>query len=65
MSALLLEVTGAPTPEELAAVVAVLTAASSSAPAAEEPVPSRWNDRAALLRRPLPTGPDAWRAVWR
>jgi hypothetical protein len=39
----------------------VLSAASSTAPAEEQPVPSRWNDRAALLRRPLLPGPDAWR----
>jgi hypothetical protein len=59
-----IEVSGSPTAEELAAVVAVLTAASSAAPAAEEqPVPSRWNDRAALLRRPLFPGPNAWRSA--
>jgi hypothetical protein len=61
---LTLQVTGSPTPEELAAVVAVLTAASSVAPAdQEQPLPSRWNDRAALLRRPLFPGPDAWRSA--
>jgi hypothetical protein len=61
VSTLTLQVAGSPTPEELAAVVAVLSAASSTAPAEEQPVPSRWNDRAALLRRPLFPGPDAWR----
>lgn len=60
---LTLQVTGSPTPEELAAVVAVLSAASSTAPAPEEPVTSRWNDRAALLRRPLHPGPGAWTSL--
>ena len=60
---LTLQVAGNPTPEELAAVVAVLSAASSAAPAPEPPSTSRWNDRTALLRRPLPVGPDAWRAA--
>jgi hypothetical protein len=59
-----LSVVGNPTAEELAAVVAVLTAAATTVAAPEvEPAPSRWADRAALLRRPLPSGPDAWRAA--
>ena len=58
-----LSVVGNPTAEELAAVVAVLSAASTTAPAQEEPVPSRWNDRAALLRRPLLPGPGAWTSL--
>ncbi|HUR14198.1 MAG TPA: acyl-CoA carboxylase epsilon subunit [Mycobacteriales bacterium] len=59
-----LDVSGSPTAEELAAVVAVLTAASATAVADAEPAAtSRWSDRAALLRRALPTGPDAWRAA--
>jgi hypothetical protein len=55
-----LEVTGGPTPEELAAVVAVLASRGGTA---EEPEPeptSRWADRAALLRAPLRRGPGAW-----
>jgi hypothetical protein len=64
VSTLTLQVSGSPTAEELAAVVAVLSAASSTAPAAQEqPVPSRWNDRAALLRRPLFPGPGAWNSL--
>jgi hypothetical protein len=56
-------VTGNPTPEELAAVVAVLAARPSAAPA-EEPAPvSRWNDRAAALRNPVHPGPGAWQAA--
>jgi len=52
---------GDATPEEIAAVVAVLL----SRPAAEEPpsrpAPSAWADRSRLLRSPLVPGPDAWR----
>jgi hypothetical protein len=56
-------VTGNPTHEELAAVVTVLLSRGSTTtelPAVES---SRWNDRAALLRRPLPRGPQAWHAA--
>ena len=53
---------GATSPEEIAALVVALTAAS--APCA--PRPGRrprpvWNDRAALLRQPFGHGPGAWR----
>jgi hypothetical protein len=52
---------GDATPEEIAAVVAVLL----SRPALEQPpsrrVPSAWADRSRLARRPLFPGPDAWR----
>ncbi|MGH8867853.1 MAG: acyl-CoA carboxylase subunit epsilon [Actinomycetes bacterium] len=55
-------VRGDPSPEEIAALVAVL----ASRTAAGEPRPSapvsRWADRAALLRRPLSHGPGSWRA---
>jgi hypothetical protein len=53
-------VRGNPTPEELAALVTVLsvaTAAGQRPPPAER---SRWADPAARLRRPLQPGPDAW-----
>ena len=56
-------VTGNPTPEELAAVLAVV---ASSGTVVEEPAEeptSRWPGREALLRRPLPHGPGAWRAA--
>ncbi|HWH30484.1 MAG TPA: acyl-CoA carboxylase subunit epsilon [Mycobacteriales bacterium] len=58
---LLRVVRGNPTPEEIAALVAVL---ALRGPAVEpEPVPpSRWASRAAGLRRPLSPGPGAWRA---
>ena len=56
-------VRGEPTPEEIAAVLAVVAAASSDAP---EPVQrvrrGGWNDPAGMHRRPLLPGPNAWRA---
>jgi acyl-CoA carboxylase epsilon subunit len=49
-------------PEEIAALLAVVSA-RSAAPAAEEPtVRSAWTDRASLMRRPSAPGPGAWRA---
>jgi hypothetical protein len=54
---------GDATPEEIAAVVAVLLArsAASDASSSAQPTPSAWADRSRLLRRPLHPGPDAWR----
>jgi hypothetical protein len=56
-------VRGDATPEEIAALVAVLLARSAGA---EAPGPARsvsgfWADRSRLLRRPLSPGPGAWR----
>jgi Acyl-CoA carboxylase epsilon subunit len=52
---------GGATPEEVAALVAVLM----SQPADDEPpvreTPSAWSDKSRLLRRPLQPGPGAWR----
>ena len=56
------EVRGNPTPEELAAVMAVLSAQPAPAEEGPEPVVSRWAARSDLLRRPLPHGAGAWRA---
>ena len=59
---LLRVVRGTPTAEELAAVVAILSARGGAAeeePAAPRP---RWGAPATAHRRPLPTGPGAWRA---
>ena len=54
-------VRGDATPEEIAALVAVLL----SPPGDDEvpPVPARsaWADRSSRLRRPLRPGPGAWR----
>ena len=57
-----LTVTGNPTPEELAAVVALLVTSGGAAQEPPAPVRSAWNDRRALLRQPLRRGPGAWRA---
>ena len=55
-------VRGAPTDAELAALAAVLAAMAAS-PTAAAPVPrTAWSDPGARLRRPLPVGPNAWRA---
>jgi hypothetical protein len=54
-------VRGEPDDAELAALTAVVLGVRSTA--APEPAQrSRWADRAALVRRPLPVGPGAWRA---
>jgi hypothetical protein len=56
-------VRGTPSDEELAALTAVLAAASPNG-AAETPPPrgSAWATPAAHLRRPLRPGPGAWKA---
>jgi len=66
---LLRVVGGSPTPEELAAVTAVLTAleAEAAESAREAPrdlsaSPSGWSSRAARLRRPVDRGPGRWRS---
>ncbi|MER6814713.1 acyl-CoA carboxylase subunit epsilon [Actinomadura nitritigenes] len=63
-------VRGDPSPEEVAALVAVLTARARAAAAARdggEPRTSRWADRTRLVRATAagglrPRGPGAWRA---
>jgi hypothetical protein len=56
-------VRGTPDDEELAALTAVLAGLAAVPEPSVEPAPrSRWADRAALVRRPLPFGPGAWRA---
>ena len=58
-------VRGDPTPEELAALLAVVTA-TGAAPAEPERVRhGGWNDPARQLRKPLHPGPAAWRAAAR
>ena len=54
-------VRGDATPEEIAAVVAVLLAPPALAEPRPRRAPSAWADRSRLLRRPLFPGPDAWR----
>ncbi len=57
-------VRGTPDDEELAALTAVVAsvAAAGDAPAPTRARTSHWADRAALVRQPLPKGPNAWRA---
>jgi hypothetical protein len=54
---------GDATPEEIAALVAVLMSRSASGAEVppSRPAPSAWSDRSRLLRRPLFPGPGAWR----
>jgi hypothetical protein len=60
---LLRVIKGTPDDTELAALAAVVLGVATTAAATPEPAPrSRWADRAALVRRPLPVGPGAWRA---
>jgi Acyl-CoA carboxylase epsilon subunit len=58
-------VRGDPTPEELAALLAVVGAKSGTGSGAAE-LPARstrsaWSDPARLVRRPVRPGPDGWR----
>lgn len=57
-------VCGTPDDEELAALTAVVAsmAAADRGPARSPQPMSRWADRAALVRQPLPSGPNAWRS---
>jgi Acyl-CoA carboxylase epsilon subunit len=62
-------VRGDATPEEIAALVAVLMARSASAGGAARrpgrPARGAWADRSRQLRRPLHPGAGAWRrSVW-
>ncbi len=56
-------VRGDATPEEIAALVAVLMAAASAGEGeqAATPVRSAWSERSRQLRAPLFPGPGAWR----
>jgi len=58
-------VRGEPTPEELAALTAIVSAAGESEEAPAQPVRGRWNDPAATHRRPWQRGPGGWRAALR
>jgi hypothetical protein len=68
VSATLRIVRGDATPEEIAAIVAVLTARGVEQDAPPPPPRARggWSDPASLSRQPLLHGPGAWRASsWR
>jgi acyl-CoA carboxylase epsilon subunit len=59
-------VRGNPSPEELAALAAVVAAAAGSGDTARPaPVRGRWNDPAHSLRRPLHPGAGGWVAAAR
>ncbi|MGP3985422.1 acyl-CoA carboxylase subunit epsilon [Streptomyces sp. 3N207] len=60
-------VRGNPTPEELAAALAVVRVRASAAAAGEpqRPAPSAWSDPARTVPGPLPTpGPGVWRRTF-
>jgi hypothetical protein len=52
---------GDPTPEELAAVVAVLAATGTEAEPSGPPARSAWAEQSRLPRRVPSPGPGAWR----
>lgn len=60
-----IRVLGDATAEEVAAVVAVLAAATGGSEDAPEPGGSAWASHAAVLRTPVPRGPGAWRTPLR
>ncbi len=56
-------VSGNPSPEELAALTALVTAAAAGGPDAPKQVlRGGWSDPARLQRRRLIPGPNAWRS---
>ena len=58
-------VRGTPSDDELAALTVVLLATATPPAEAPAPEPSAWTSRAAMVRRPLPVGPGAWRtSTW-
>jgi hypothetical protein len=62
-------VSGAPTPEELATVIAVLEAAhaeeEANTPGYERPLKSTWSRNVAQMRHPMVPGPGQWRGAYR
>ena len=58
---LLRVVRGDASPEQIAALVAVLLSRPADGEAAPEPARSAWSDRTGQLRRPVWPGPGAWR----
>lgn len=69
LQAALQVVSGAPTPEELATVIAVLEAFHAEEAAAatgyERPLKSSWSRNVAQLRHPVIPGPGQWRGAYR
>lgn len=58
-----IEIIGNASPEQVAALVAVLSAVGGGEDEAPSGPTSRWASRAALVRAPLHPGPGAWRAA--
>ena len=62
-------VSGSPTPDELATVIAVLEAAhaeeEATAPGYERPLKSSWSRNVAQLRHPIVPGAGQWRGAYR
>jgi hypothetical protein len=58
-------VRGDPSPEELAALTALVTAASGEPDEPAVPLRGRWSDPAWSHQRPLRPGPGAWRTSFR
>jgi hypothetical protein len=56
-------VKGDPSPEELAALTALVSVAGVEPEQPAPPLRGRWNDPAHSHRRPLSPGPGAWRAA--
>ncbi|SDT06087.1 acyl-CoA carboxylase subunit epsilon [Microlunatus soli] len=56
---------GNPTDEEIAAVVAVITARSVAPTAADAAPRSGWAAYWRAVRAPLPPGPGSWQAAYR
>ncbi|MDX6745066.1 acyl-CoA carboxylase subunit epsilon [Actinocorallia sp. A-T 12471] len=53
---------GDATPEEVAALIAVISARAAAPAAAPQRRRSAWTDRSRLVRGPVHAGPGAWRA---
>jgi hypothetical protein len=60
-----LRVLGPATPEDVAAVVAVLAAAAGDSGSAPPERPSTWAAHDVAMRGPLPHGPGAWHTTYR
>ncbi|MGG5257939.1 acyl-CoA carboxylase epsilon subunit [Phycicoccus avicenniae] len=60
-----IRVHGPATPEDVAAIVAVLAAAGGGGEPEPSRDPSTWASRAAATRGPLPHGPGAWHTTYR
>jgi Acyl-CoA carboxylase epsilon subunit len=58
-------VRGNPTPEDLAALTAIVSASGGDDDGGAPPTPvrGRWNDPAHRVRPPLSPGPGGWRAT--